>query len=152
MVKKKIEELIEPVLLVEGIELVDLEYKKGKGKDLLRIFIDKEGGINLDDCSNVSNQISRLLDVEDIILNAYSLEVSSPGIERPLLKVSHFIRFIGKKIKIKLYKPINGSKNFIGNIKSVDGSVIKIDTNNDEEVAFNINELAKANLYFDFTD
>ncbi len=117
----KIEEtvynLLEPIVIELGYELYDVEYSK-EGKDFyLRIFIDNKNGINLEDCENVSNRISDLLDSEDVIKEQYFLEVSSPGIERILRENKHFNQNRGKEIEIKLFKPIQNMKSITGILK-----------------------------------
>ena len=102
----EIERLIDPILTEKSFELVDLEYKsEGKGK-IVRVFIDKQGGVNMDDCSVVSRELSILLDVHDIIPGSYNLEVSSPGLTRQLKKPADFGKNIGKKLRLKLINPI----------------------------------------------
>src|SRR3990167_9137109 len=95
-----VENLVKPIVESEGMELVDVEYKKEGKTWYLRIFIDKNAGVTLDDCQNISYQIEKLLDVEDIISDSYTLEVSSPGIERPLKKISDYNRFKNRLVKI----------------------------------------------------
>ena len=102
----KIERLIDPILKEKSFELVDLEYKsEGKGK-IVRVFIDKQGGVNMDDCSVVSRELSILLDVHDIIPSSYNLEVSSPGLTRQLKKPADFRKNVGKNLRLKLINPI----------------------------------------------
>ena len=103
----KIEILIQPILEDLGYELVDLEYQRDQRGWILQIFLDKEGGINLDNCAAASREISSLLDVENIIPTAYNLEVSSPGIERPLKRIADFERFAGQLVKIKTLDSID---------------------------------------------
>ena len=98
---EQIEALVQPLLDDLGYELVDLEYRRERGGWTLRFYLDKEGGITLDDCAAASREVSTLLDVEDLIPNAYNLEVSSPGIERPLKKQKDFERFSGQRVTIK---------------------------------------------------
>ena len=98
-----VENLVKPLVESEKMELVDVEYRKEGKAWYLRIFIDKDGGVKIDDCQNISYQIEKLLDVEDIIPHSYTLEVSSPGIERPLKKFKDYERFNGKLAKIYLY-------------------------------------------------
>jgi ribosome maturation factor RimP len=115
--EKKAEELIAPIIEEHSFELVDLEYVKEGSDWYLRAYIDKPGGINIDDCEAVSRAFSDLLDEKDFIEDAYILEVSSPGLGRPLKKDKDFKRNLGKKIECKSYKSINGQKEFAGILK-----------------------------------
>lgn len=138
-IETKIENLLEPIISHLGYILYDVQYVK-EGKDYyLRVTIDKEGGISIEDCENVNNAINDPLDVADIIQDSYLLEVSSPGIERVLRKPWHFEKQIGNKICIRLFKAINKAKEFAGvlneynkeNLKlEIDGEVINFETNN----------------------
>lgn len=103
-------EMVEPIAVEQGVELVDVEYVKEGGQYILRVYLDKPGGVTIDDCQQVSNVLSDLLDQKDPITEAYLLEVSSPGIDRPLKKDSDFVRFAGQKVDISTYAPINGKK------------------------------------------
>ncbi|HBO85146.1 MAG: hypothetical protein A2073_02890 [Deltaproteobacteria bacterium GWC2_42_11] len=124
-----VKELVVPILADNNIELVDIEYRMEAGRRVLRFFIDKEGGITLDDCERISREISAILDVKDIIHHSYSLEVSSPGIDRPLVKKMDFIRYRNKKAYIKTKVPINGRRNFRVVIEGVeDDSVVVRDS------------------------
>lgn len=109
-VEKIAEELVMPIIEKEEFELVDVEYKKEGSNWYLRIYIDKPGGITLDDCQKVSEQLSDKLDEVDPIKENYFLEVSSPGLDRPLKKESDFERFKGEIVEVKLYEPLNGNK------------------------------------------
>ncbi|MBI3599293.1 MAG: ribosome maturation factor RimP, partial [Nitrospinae bacterium] len=126
-----------------------VEYKKeGKGW-YLRVFIDKEGGVALDDCQNISSQIERRLDVEDIIPHSYTLEVSSPGIERPLKKLTDYNRFKGKLVKIYLYSPVNNKKSIVGKIIDVVNEVIAIEeSDSGEPININFKDISKAHLIY----
>ena len=126
-IEEKVEKLVKPKVEEEGYELYDVEYAK-EGKDyFLRIFIDSEKGIDLNDCEKVTNSISDILDEADYIKEQYFLEVSSPGIERVLKKNKHLQQNIGKEIEIKLFKKDeNGKKEYIGILESFDGNKITI--------------------------
>lgn len=114
--KKSIEATIEQMVLEitepKGFEIVDVEYVKEAGEYFLRIFLDKEDGISLNDCEAVSRELSEVLDIKDPIKDNYFLEVSSPGLDRPLKKDKDFVRYAGRDVEIKLYKPMNGTKQF----------------------------------------
>jgi ribosome maturation factor RimP len=146
-----ITDLIKPVLEDMGYELVGVEYVASGKHSILRVFIDTEQGINIEDCETVSHQLSAIFDVEDPIVSPYNLEVSSPGIERPLFNIGHYQRFLGNDIRLRLVRPINGQRKFKGAIGSVS------ETNNSIEllttlgsVTLDIDMIEKANLVADF--
>jgi ribosome maturation factor RimP len=114
--KEKIEELILPVIEADKMELVDVECLKMKSRWLVRIYVDKEGGVTLDDCSNVSHQIGDILDVHDVPPGSYTLEVSSPGLDRPLVRDGDFSKVLGRMVKVRLREKMEGSKNFRGRL------------------------------------
>lgn len=153
MAKKKVEEVAEeialPILNKLQYELVDIEYKKEGSSWCLRFYIDKEGGITLDDCQQASQQISDRLDKIDPIPHNYFLEVSSPGLDRPLKKDKDFEKYKGHKVDVNLYRAINGLKSFTGELEGMqDGKVlIKIDK---EIISFNRNEIAIIRLAIEF--
>ncbi|MGR9072832.1 MAG: ribosome maturation factor RimP [Gammaproteobacteria bacterium] len=118
--------LLEPVIEGLGYECVGIEYHPHPRHGLLRVYIDKEAGIVLDDCTKVSHQLSGVLDVEDPIQGNYQLEVSSPGMDRPLFKLSQFERYIGSQVKISLFQQLEKRKNITGFIKEVTDGIIKI--------------------------
>ncbi|WP_224981478.1 ribosome maturation factor RimP [Geomonas agri] len=138
-----------------GIALVDLEYKR-EGRDMvLRIFLEKEGGINLDDCADVSRQLSDILDVEDFMPEHYNLEVSSPGICRPLKKIADYERFQGHLVKVKTFDTLtddagNKRKTFTGKLLGVQDGVISIDLTEGQHASIPLDKVAKANLEFEF--
>jgi ribosome maturation factor RimP len=137
--------LLEPVLESLGYELVELEFHpQGRGS-LLRVFIDREGGVNLDDCEKVSRQISAVMDVEDPIPSAYTLEVSSPGLDRPLRKHSDYTRFAGKQAKLELLIPREGRRRFTGVLRGLESDEVLIEV---DEVTHRLplGEIAKARL------
>lgn len=125
-VEKIAEKLVMPIIENENFELVDVEYKKEGSNWYLRIYIDKLGGITLDDCQKVSEHLSDELDKEDPIKENYFLEVSSPGLDRPLKKESDFIRFKGEIVEIKLYEPLNGNKVIEGELIGLENGTIKV--------------------------
>jgi len=146
----KIERLIDTILTEKSFELVDLEYKsEGKGK-IVRVFIDKQGGVNMDDCSGVSRELSILLDVHDIIPSSYNLEISSPGLTRQLKKPADFGKNIGKKLKLKLINPIK-KQYVLRNVNLVDfvDNTINIEyEGNNYDIP--LSSIVKANLELDF--
>jgi ribosome maturation factor RimP len=148
MVNKKqqtIKELISPVVEAMGYEFVGCEYQTHGRFSVLRVYIDKDGGVNLDNCSEVSRQLNAVLDVEDPIAGKYTLEVSSPGINRPLFEKEHFRKFIGHKASVKLYAPINERRNFIGEIVNVKDDEILLSVDG-EEFSLPFANISKANL------
>lgn len=131
-IEEKVEQVIEKTINELGYELYDVEYAK-EGKDyFLRIFIDKNEGIDLNDCEKVNDAVNPILDAADYIKEQYFLEISSPGIERTLRKDKHLKQNIGEKVEIKLFKPINKQKNIIGILKDYNAEQIEIETS--EEV------------------
>ncbi|QGG48216.1 ribosome maturation factor RimP [Heliorestis convoluta] len=148
-IEDKIAQWVEPFAQELGLELVDVEWVKEGGQWYLRVYIDKEKGIELEDCQNLSRKIDELLDREDPIVHTYSLEVSSPGIERPLKKVSDFERFQGEMIRITTFAPVEGSKEHIGQLiqRSEEGITIKGDT---QEVVIPLDKVSSVRLYVHF--
>ncbi len=120
----QLNQLIEPAVEAVGFEFVGLEYVVQGRQSVLRIFIDSEQGINVDDCAIVSRQVSAILDVEDPISGHYNLEVSSPGMDRPLFKLEHFEKYVGEEIKLRSHAPVDGRRNFRGFITGVEGENI----------------------------
>ena len=113
-IRQQLEQLAEALVASEGMELVDLEYRRQGRRWMLRLFIDKDGGVTLDDCANISRELGDLLDVKDVIPQAYVLEVSSPGLNRRLRKKEDFSRFAGRKVRLRLVAPIDGRKKNCG--------------------------------------
>jgi ribosome maturation factor RimP len=126
--KEQLLELLEPVVAAMGFELADLDAHLGR-RGLLRLYIDREGGVTVDDCQRVSEQVGALLDVEDPLPGSYVLEVSSPGFDRRLRTRAHFERFIGERVRVELRDPRDGRRNFIGRLASVeeDDAVLEVD-------------------------
>jgi ribosome maturation factor RimP len=127
-VKSVVEELVNPILEDGGFELVDIEYVKEGGNWFLRVFVDKPGGIDIDDCGRISEALSVKLDEKDPIPEAYFLEVSSPGAERPLKKPADYYKAVGKNVLITTYEPLEGLKEFEGPLISYDEetAVVKV--------------------------
>ena len=147
----KVFSIINPIVIDMGYELLGIEYV-GSGKySVLRLYIDCEEGVGVNDCETVSRQVSSIMDVEDPINGQYNLEVSSPGIERPLFVIAHYQRFLGYDVCLRTYRPIDGKRNFTGSIGSVG------ETNNTIElvtelgpVTVDIGLIEKANLIAHF--
>jgi ribosome maturation factor RimP len=132
-----------------GIELVHVEVAGTKRDAVIRIYIDKEGGVTLDDCSKVSRGIEEVLDQEDIIPSKYVLEVSSPGIERQLYSLGDFEKFTGRLAKVRLKTEIDGQKTFVGLITNIDGDNITIDDRTKGSTTFSYSDVERANLKMD---
>jgi ribosome maturation factor RimP len=142
-------QLFEPVVESMGYELVGVEFNAGGGHGTLRVYIDREQGVSLDDCAAISHQLSGILDVEEPIQQAYDLEISSPGIDRPLFKLADFERFIGETAKIKLAVGVQGRKNFKGRLQAVtDEKLITIEVDG-EQFDLPYADIARANLVGD---
>lgn len=148
--EQKAEKLITPIVEEQGFELVDIEYVKEGGTWYLRSYIDKEGGITVDDCEVVSRAFNEKLDAEDFIEDAYIMEVSSPGLGRPLKKEKDFRRSIGKDIEIRTYRAVNRQKEFYGVLKSYDDDSVTLTMEDDSEQVFMRAEIALIRLAFDF--
>ena len=144
-VTQSVIELIEPGLLAKGLELVDVEFKKEGKNWVLRVFIDKEGGVTLEDCQKISSLVGDLIEVEEVIEPAYTMEVSSPGLNRVLKKEKDFIRFSGKKIGVQCHAPLNGRKKFTGILKDFKNQSIRLEVDGQLQI-ISINRVAKANL------
>lgn len=146
--EKKIFEELEPIINGLNISLYDVIYEK-EGKDFyLRIFIEKDGGVDISDCENVNNAINDILDEKDFIKGHYYLEVSSAGLEKILRLDKHFENNIGNKIQISLYKPINNSKNVIGILKDYDDEKVIVES--DEIIEINKNDILLIKTVFDW--
>lgn len=148
--EQKTEELLEPIVREKGFELVDVEYVKEAGTWYLRAYIDKPGGITVDDCEAVSRQFSDILDEKDYIEDSYIFEVSSPGLGRPLKKEKDFERNLGKEVEIRTYQAIGKKKEFVGILKEYDKETVTIAYEDDTVQTFNKSEIALIRLAFDF--
>ncbi len=137
--------LIEPSVRALGYELVGVEYFPWRKGALLRVYIDSAEGITVDDCERVSHQVSGVLDVEDPIREGYTLEVSSPGLDRPLFTPAHFQRFVGEKVRVKMDVPVQGRRNITGVLRGlVDGKVVVLE--GDQERHLPLDAIGKAQL------
>jgi ribosome maturation factor RimP len=149
MSKRKVTEIVEelamPIVEEEGLELVDVEYKKEGANWFLRIFIDKPGGVDIEDCGRVSEKLSDKLDEVDPIPDSYFLEVSSPGAERPLKKPADYQRAIGKNVYITTYEPFEGKKTFEGILKSFDDTAVVVEESN-QSFSIPLDKIASARL------
>ncbi len=146
-----VESIARPVVEACGLELVHIDIAGIKHDMVVRIYIDKEGGITLDDCAVASQRIDDVLDDEDLIPGSYVLEVSSPGIERELYSLADFVRFSGQLAKVRIKDPIDGQKTFVGHIAGVSGEEITIDDRTKGNVSFDHRDVDKANLKIDLS-
>ena len=144
------EELITPILDRMNFELVDVEYVKEGGTWYLRAYIDKEGGITVNDCEAVAREMNEILDREDFVEDSYVLEVSSPGLGRPLKKEKDYIRSMGKEVEIRTYRAINREKEFYGILSAYDENTVTIKTEDGTEMTFEKSDIALIRLAFDF--
>lgn len=144
------EELVMPIIEQNNFELVDVEYVKEASNYYLRIYIDKEGGITVDDCEIVSRALGDLLDAKDFIEESYVLEVSSPGLGRPLKKEKDYIRSMGRELEIRTYRAINREKEFYGILKAYDEKTVTIEMEDGQTMTFEKADIALIRLAFDF--
>ena len=145
MLRERLIGLLEPALGRLGYELVELEYGAARARGTLRIFIDREGGVGLDDCERVSREVSAQLDAADPIAGAYTLEVSSPGFDRVLRTSAHFGRFVGQRVFVELKEPRAGRRRYTGTLLAVDESGIALQVDR-ERVVVAFDEIGKARL------
>jgi ribosome maturation factor RimP len=147
----EIRQILDPILESMGLSLWDIEFQKHGPKWLLRIYIDREsGGVTLNDCEQVSRDLGTALDVEEIIKHAYTLEVSSPGLDRTLTKPEHYARFIGSVVKIKTFQAIEGQKVFRGKLLGVGDGVIKIELETSAVLEIPLSNITKTSLEVEF--
>ncbi|ELP8106422.1 TPA: ribosome maturation factor RimP [Vibrio vulnificus] len=143
--ERQLTEMLESAVVASGYELVGLEFIRAGEHSTLRIYIDHENGITVEDCAEVSHQVSAVLDVEDPISVAYSLEVSSPGLDRPLFKPAHYEQFIGQEVNVVLKMAVTNRRKWKGEIHSVDGEAITLTVDGQQE-EFALSNISKANL------
>ena len=145
-VEERVQAIAERVAIDHGLELVHAEVAGPDNKPIVRIFIDKPNGVTHQDCSEVSLHVGTVLDVEDFIHASYTLEVSSPGLERGLYKRQDYERFAGSLVKVRTRRPINGQRNFRGRLLGIDGDEVLIEDRTSGRVRVDFNSIAKANL------
>lgn len=148
--ESRTEALLLPLMEEFGFELVDVEYVKEGGSWYLRAYIDKEGGITVNDCEAVARRMNDLLDEEDFVEESYIFEVSSPGLGRPLKKDKDFQRSLGEEVEIRTYRPIDRQKEFVGELKAYDKESVTIVYEDDTEQTFQRQEIALIRLALDF--
>ncbi len=146
--EKMTEELITPIIDAHHFELVDVEWIKEGSNWYLRVYIDKEGGVTVDDCEVINREFGDVLDEKDYISENYIFEVSSPGLDRPLKKEKDFARSIGKDVEIRLYKPMDKKKEFTGTLKSYDKNSVTIELEDGQEMTFEKSSIALIRLAF----
>ena len=149
-IEARTEELVQPLVAEKQFELVDVEYVKEGGSYYLRIYIDKEGGITVNDCEDISRPFSDILDQEDYIEGSYILEVSSPGLGRPLKKEKDFKRSLGEEVEIRLFRQVEHQKEWIGLLTAYDQQTVTIETEDGREITFERSNLALIRLAFFF--
>lgn len=152
-VEAKAQAVLEPIVAGEGLELLEVEFLREHEGWVLRLFIDKPGGrVGLDECSQVSRAVDTVLDVEDLVPHEYNLEVSSPGVNRPLKKPHHYERVKGQRVKVKTFGPIGEPprKNFTGMLTEVAADAIQVDVEGAGPFRIPFKDIAKANLEFEF--
>lgn len=148
--EQKTEQLLAPIMEANGFEMVDVEYVKEAGTWYLRAYIDKPGGITVDDCEIVNRALGDLLDRDDFIEESYILEVSSPGLGRPLKKERDFVRSQGEEVEIRTYRMVERQKEFRGVLKTWDKETVTIETEEGQERVFDRDNIALIRLAFDF--
>ena len=152
MVEKEITDrvraIVDPLLFDEGMELVDIEYRRESGGWVLRLYLDKEGGVTLDDCSRVSQEVGRVLDVEDFIQTPYTLEVSSPGLSRRLKTEKDFMKYRGHLIKVKTFDSVENRRRFKGRLLGISENKLEIESDGGV-FQIPLSNVARANLEID---
>ena len=146
----RVAEIAGRVAASEGMEIVEIEWKGGGNYRVLRIFIDKPGGVTHADCETISRQVGTILDVEDVINARYTLEVSSPGLDRKLLKPADYQRFAGKKAKVKLRGPIDGKSHFVGRLADFEEGQVGLDVEGGGRIRFSPDDVITARLVVEF--
>ncbi len=141
-IENKIEQLVMPIINENGYELVDIEFLKENSNWYLRLYVDKQGGFTIDDCELVSKSLGEILEKDDPIDKSYILEVSSPGLDRPLKKESDFERYKGEVVDVKLYKAINKTKQFQGILKGLENNIVTIEDDTGKILSFPKQEIA----------
>jgi ribosome maturation factor RimP len=145
-VLERIREMARGILECEGMNYVHLEMKQSGGGTVLRLLIDREGGVTLDDCSRVSRRLSTQLDIEDPIARAYTLEVSSPGLDRPLYGEDDYRRFAGRRVRVTTVVPRDGRRRFVGRLAGVAGDALRLVLDGGEEIAIPGEQIAEARI------
>lgn len=140
-----VERFAQPIVEEMALELVEVQFKRESGGWILRLFIDSEGGVTVDNCAALSRQVSAYLEVEDLIHHAYSLEVSSPGAERPLKREEDFVRFVGRKARIKLREPADGQYVVVGLLGTLNENILLLDVDG-QQMEIDLDGIVRARL------
>jgi ribosome maturation factor RimP len=148
-IEVEVRHLAESLVHSEGMELVDLEYRKEGPRWVLRLFVDKEGGVSLDDCADISRQLGDLLDVKDMIPQSYVLEVSSPGLDRRLRKKEDFRRFAGGRVRLRLISPLESRRKIVGTLVGIEDEAVIV-AGTERTYSVPLENIAKANLVYEF--
>ncbi|MDX1763047.1 MAG: ribosome maturation factor RimP [bacterium] len=146
----EVRDLVIPVLKDLGLELFDVHYHRAGRRSVLRIFIDKPGGVTIDDCQGASREIETLLDIKEVVPGSYHLEVSSPGINRPMRHEADYVKYTGSRIKVKVTSPIANQKTFVGINRGLAGGVLQLEVKPDQLVEIPLANVAGAHLVVDF--
>ena len=149
-VEQQVTRLLEPTVSGLGYELWGVEYLPQSRSGLLRLYIESDEGITLEDCERVSNQVSAVLDVEDPIRGSYRLEVSSPGMDRPLFKPEHYARMVGERLKLRTHHPKDGQRNFTGVLTAMEDNTLYIRMDDGHEAALAFDEIEKGHVVAQF--
>ena len=142
--------IAEPLAAQQGLEVVDVEYRGENGRMVLRLLADKQGGVTLDELANLSRELSDLLEVRDVIATRYTLEVSSPGVNRPLRRPEHFVRFTGKRVRVRSSRAIDGRRNFLGTLVGATDEDIALQLEGGGDVRIPLGVVDRANYEHDF--
>ncbi len=148
--EEKVRGIAKPIVDSLGYELIDVEYLAGGNRAKLRLFIDKEGGVTLDDCEKASRYVGYALDVEDPMTTSYVLEVSSPGLDRPLKKPSDYERYKGRLVKIKTKVPVNGQMLFVGRLSGIINEKVEIKLDGEKSLSISLDDISLARLEVEF--
>ena len=151
-IMKGVSRIAESLLPEFGMEMVDLEFRHERGRWTLRVFIDKDGGVTIDDCARVSRELGDVIDAENIIDHSYVLEVSSPGLDRPLRKEQDFMRAIGKLIKLEMARPVNKRKHFTGRLAHVEDGMLCLLADETDQFELPIDEIKRARIKYEFSN
>ncbi|TNH03569.1 ribosome maturation factor RimP [Testudinibacter sp. TR-2022] len=149
--EQKIQELVQDSIEALNCELVGIECQRSGRFLTVRVYIDKDGGVSVDDCADVSRQVSAIMDVEDLIADKYNLEVSSPGLDRPLFSLAHYQRFIGQEVSVHLRVPVLDRRKWTGKLDGVAGDVITLTVDGNPQV-FAFGNIQKGNIVYKFED
>lgn len=146
---KRVWEIAEPLIEREGMEIVDIEYRREAHGTVLRFYLDREGGVGVDDLAPLSRRLGDVVDAHDVVPGGYTLEVSSPGINRRLRRPDHFRRYLGKRVRVRTHEPIAGRRSFLGPLCAVEADGIVVGTEQDPQF-ITFGEIAQANYEHDF--